>query len=199
VFVLVQNAAESIASADVEVWASAWIGGQALARYVIDHPEVVAGRRVPDVASGSGLVAVAAAVAGAAAVTANDIDPYALAAIAMNARANGVVVGVNPGDLLAGDGGDAEVVFTGDVFYSLDMAERMLPFRHRVLARGARALVGDPGRRHLPHRGLETVDGYQVAGLGAAEDAEITEVAVLRPVRRTAGTTHAVAGEPDRG
>jgi predicted nicotinamide N-methyase len=180
-------------------WASAWAGGQALARYVIDHPEVVAGRRVLDVASGSGLVAVAAAVAGAAAVTANDIDPYALAAIAMNARANGVVVGVSSGDLLAGDGGDAEVVFAGDVFYSPGMAERMLPFLHRVVARGARALVGDPGRGHLPRRELEVVDGYRIAGLGAAEDAEITDVAVLRPVRPAAGRRRIVVGGSDCG
>src|SRR5689334_18498545 len=83
-------------------WADAWAGGQALARYVLDHPGVVAGRRVLDVASGSGLVAIAAAMAGAAEVTANDIDPYALAAVAMNAAANAVTVAVGEGDLLDG-------------------------------------------------------------------------------------------------
>src|SRR5437763_1932409 len=85
-------------------WASAWAGGQALARYVLDHPQVVAGRRVLDLASGSGVVAVAAAKAGAAEVTANDIDPYALAAVAMNAAANAVTVAVHEGDLLDRDG-----------------------------------------------------------------------------------------------
>src|SRR5215468_6831391 len=91
-------------------WATAWPGGQAVARYVLDHPVTVAGRRVLDVASGSGLIAIAAGLAGAAAVTANDIDPYALAAITLNAKANGVTVSTSPGDVLDGDGDDAEVV-----------------------------------------------------------------------------------------
>jgi predicted nicotinamide N-methyase len=159
-------------------WADAWSGGQAVARYVLDHPDVVAGLRVLDVASGSGLVAIAAAVAGAAAVTANDIDPHALAAIALNAHANDVAVDVSGGDLLDGDGDDAEVVLAGDVFYSQSMAERMLPFLHRAAARGARALVGDPGRAYLPHDSLEVVAAYQVSMLGAPEDAQISQVYV---------------------
>jgi len=133
---------------------------------------------VLDVASGSGLVAIAAAVAGAAAVTANDIDPHALAAIALNAHANDVAVDVSGGDLLDGDGDDAEVVLAGDVFYSQSMAERMLPFLHRAAARGARALVGDPGRAYLPHDSLEVVAAYQVSMLGAPEDAQISQVYV---------------------
>src|SRR5690349_2617717 len=99
-------------------WATAWPGGQALARHILDNPGTVAGRRVLDIASGSGLVAIAAALAGASAVTANEIDPYALAAIALNARANGVTVSTQSGDVLDGDGGDADVVLAGDVFYS---------------------------------------------------------------------------------
>jgi predicted nicotinamide N-methyase len=162
-------------------WASAWAGGQALARYILDHPQVVAGRRVLDVASGSGLAAVAAAKAGAAEVTANDIDPYALAAVAMNAAANAVTVKVNEGDLLDGDGGDAEVILAGDAFYNPELAARMLGFLRRAAARDARVLVGDPGRRHLPHRWLKVLTSYRVRGLGAAEDAQLTEVSVLGP------------------
>jgi predicted nicotinamide N-methyase len=116
-------------------WADAWSGGQAVARYVLDHPDVVAGLRVLGVASGSGLAGIAAAVAGAAAVTANDIDPHALAAIVLNAHANDVAVDVRRGDLLDGDGDDAEVVLAGDVFYSQSMAERMLPFLRRAASR----------------------------------------------------------------
>jgi predicted nicotinamide N-methyase len=162
-------------------WASAWAGGQALARYVLDHPQVVAGRRVLDVACGCGLVAIAAAKAAAAEVTANDIDPYARAAVALNATANAVTVAVNGGDLLDGDGGDAEVVLAGDVFYDRDLAARMLGFLRRAAARGARVLVGDPGRAHLPHRWLMVLTSYRVCGLGAAEDAGLTGVSVLGP------------------
>jgi predicted nicotinamide N-methyase len=130
------------------------------------------------VASGSGLVGIAAAVADAAAVTANDIDPHALAAIALNAHANDVAVDVSAADLLGGDGADAEVVLAGDVFYSQSMAERMLPFLHRAGSRGARVLVGDPGRAYLPHDSLEVVAAYQVSMLGAPEDAQISQVYV---------------------
>ncbi|GAA1814663.1 methyltransferase [Planosporangium flavigriseum] len=144
-----------------------------------DRPDVVAGLRVFDVASGSGLVAIAAAVAGAAAVTANDIDPYALAAIALNAQANDVAVEVSRGDLLDGDGDDAEVVLAGDVFYSQSMAQRMLPFLHRAATRGARVLVGDPGRADLPNDSLEVAASYQVSMMGAPEDAQISQVYVL--------------------
>jgi predicted nicotinamide N-methyase len=166
-------------------WADAWIGGQALARYILDHPDIVAGRQVLDVASGSGVVAIAAAVAGAATVVANDIDPYALAAITLNAQANGVAIEVLAGDLLAGDGGDAEVVLAGDVFYGSEMATRMLRFLQRAADRGARIVVGDPGRGHLPRHWLEAVAGYPVSSTGAAEDAQITRVRVLQPVDRT--------------
>ncbi|MCW3817856.1 50S ribosomal protein L11 methyltransferase [Micromonospora sp. DR5-3] len=162
-------------------WANAWAGGQALARYVLDHPQVVAGRRVIDVACGSGLVAIAAAKAGAAEVTANDIDPYALAAVAMNATANAVSVAVNEGDLLDGDGGLADVILAGDAFYDPELTARMLGFLHRAADRGARVLVGDPGRGHLPQDWLKVMTSYQVRGLGAAEDAELTEVSVLGP------------------
>jgi predicted nicotinamide N-methyase len=166
-------------------WASAWVGGQALARYVLDHAAVAEGRRVLDLASGSGLAAIAAAVAGAAAVTANDIDPYALAAISLNARANRVAVTQLPGDLLDSDGGDAELVLAGDVFYSESMAARVLPFLERVMARGADVLVGDPGRAHLPQDRMRVVASYPVPGVEGFADAEIDRICVFRPRPQT--------------
>jgi predicted nicotinamide N-methyase len=165
-------------------WASAWAGGQALARYVLDHPEVVAGRRVLDLASGSGLVAVAAAMAGAVTTAANDIDPYAIAAIYANAAANGVAVDAFSGDLLDGDGGGAEVVLAGDVLYDQSLAGRVVPFLHRLVERGADVLVGDPDRGYVPHHWLETVASYRLLVSGAAEDAQIERTNVLAPRHR---------------
>jgi predicted nicotinamide N-methyase len=162
-------------------WATAWPGGQAVARYVLDRPGTVAGRRVLDVASGSGLAAIAAGLAGAAAVLANDIDAYALAAITLNARANGVAVSVCPGDLLDGDGGDADVVLAGDVFYSDAIAKRMWPFLHRAAARGARVLVGDPGRGHLPGDRMTIVASYPAPAAGAPTEPQISRMNVLQP------------------
>lgn len=127
-------------------WAFAWAGGQALARYVLDHPAVVAGRRVLDVAAGSGLVAIAAASSGALRVQASEIDRFAVTAISLNAAINAVSVTAELRDVLDGDGLDAEVVLAGDVFYERPMAARVLPMLSRARARGARVLVGDPGR-----------------------------------------------------
>jgi predicted nicotinamide N-methyase len=165
-------------------WASAWAGGKAVARYILDHPETVAGQRVLDLASGSGLVAIAAARAGAAEVTANDIDPYAVAAITLNARANGVHVAESHADLLDGDGGDADTVLAGDVFYDRAIARRMLGFLDRAAARGARVLVGDPGRGHLPTARFRTVATYRVPRADAFADAQLTHMSVLE-LRRT--------------
>lgn len=168
-------------------WASAWVGGQALARYVLDHPETVCGLRVLDLAAGCGQAGIAAAMAGAASVHANDTDPYAQRAIALNAGANGAVVATSGADLLDGDGADAEVVLAGDVFYTKDMATRMQRFLERVVARGARVLVGDPGRAFLPHDWLQPLATYQVPTVDAIEDAQIKQTHVLGPrlVRRT--------------
>jgi len=165
---------------DAPFWATAWPGGQALARYVLDYPTAVAGRRVLDVASGSGLVAIAAAVAGAAEVMANDIDPYALAAITLNARANGVEISPCPGDLLDGDGGDAEVVLAGDVFYSDAIAKRMGPFLRRAAARGARVLVGDPGRGYLPEDQMTTMASYLAPAAAAPTEPHIDTMSVFQ-------------------
>jgi predicted nicotinamide N-methyase len=172
--------AEAGAVLDPPFWASAWFGGQAVARYVLDHPEVVAGRRVLDLASGSGLAAIAARRAGAVSVTANDIDPYAAAAITLNAKLNGVDVAAVCGDLLDGDGGDAEVVLAGDVFYSQAMADRVNSFLDRVTARGANFVVGDPGRAFLPRDRYEVVASYAAPSEDAFADSEITEIHVLR-------------------
>ena len=162
-------------------WATAWPGGQAVARYLLDNPSTVAGRRVLDVASGSGPIAIAAGLAGAAAVMANDIDPYALAAITMNATANGVTVSTSPGDLLDGDGGDADVVLAGDVFYSHAIGNRMWPFLRRAAARGAHVLVGDPGREHLPRKRMTTLASYPPPRAGDSTEPYISRLNVLQP------------------
>jgi predicted nicotinamide N-methyase len=162
-------------------WAFAWAGGQAMARHVLDHPALVAGRTVLDVASGGGLVAIAAAKAGAARVTAVEIDPLAVAAIALNAEANAVAVTAVLDDVLDGDGGDAEVVFAGDVFYSRDMTARMLAFVQRARARGAEVLIGDPGRAYLPTDQLDRVAVYDVPTPTSLEDAPVKKTTVWRP------------------
>jgi predicted nicotinamide N-methyase len=162
-------------------WATAWPGGQALARYVLDRPVTIAGRRVLDVGSGSGLVAIAAGLTGAAEVTANDVDPYALSAITLNAQANGVAVSPCADDLLDGDGGDADVVLAGDVFYSEAIAKRMAPFLHRAAARGAQVLVGDPGRAHLPRDRMTIMASYPAPAPAAPTEPQISEISVLQP------------------
>lgn len=162
-------------------WASAWAGGRAVARYVLDNPQIVAGRRVLDVASGSGLVAIAAGKAGASSVTANDIDPYAVAAITLNARANAVPITESQADLLDGAGGDAEVVLAGDVFYTEPLARRMLAFLERAAARGAHVLAGDPGRGHLPTQRLQIVASYRIPLPDAVADAQLTSLHVCTP------------------
>ena len=162
-------------------WAFAWAGGQALARYVLEHPDLVAGRRVLDLASGSGLVAVAAAKAGAASVRAVDIDPLALAAIELNAATNGVTVTAELGDILDGGSGDADVVLAGDVFYSEAIAKRMGPFLHRAAARGAQVLVGDPGRAHLPRDRMTIMASYPAPAPAAPAEPQISRISVLQP------------------
>jgi predicted nicotinamide N-methyase len=143
-------------------WAFAWAGGQALARYLLDHPDLVAGRRVLDVASGSGLVAIAAARAGAEPVLAVDVDELAVKAISVNAAANGARVRPLLADLLDGDRADADVVLCADAFYEEDLAARMLPFLHRARAGGARVFVGDPGRAFLRTAGFEPLASYEI-------------------------------------
>ena len=157
-------------------WAFAWAGGQALARHVLDEPDLVSGRAVLDLATGSGLVAVAAARAGARTVTANDIDPLSLAAAEANAEANGVPIRLVEGDLLASGYPDADVILAGDVFYSREMTGQVLDFLRRAAKRGAGVLVGDPGRAYLPVDGMIRRATYEVPVLEALESV---------PVRRT--------------
>ena len=162
-------------------WAFPWAGGVALARYVLDHPDQVAGRSVIDVAAGSGLVAIAAAKAGAAAVTANEIDPLAVAAIALNAAANDVALSIAPGDLLDGDGGGADVVLAGDACYERLLARRISAFLARARSAGAWVLLGDPGRAYLPRGGFAAVATYAVPAWPGLEDAQIKPTTIWRP------------------
>jgi predicted nicotinamide N-methyase len=176
---------------DPPFWAFAWAGGQALARYVLDRPEAVGDRRVIDVASGSGLVAIAAARAGAASVTAYDIDPLATAAITMNAGANGVTVGAVRADILDADSLPSpgiDVVLVADAFYERELADRVLRFLERSLARGVAALVGDFGRAYLPRHRLTRLARYDVPGLAALEDSDVKRTAVWAPTSGSSGS-----------
>jgi predicted nicotinamide N-methyase len=160
-------------------WAFAWAGGQALARYVLDNPETVRRRRVLDFASGSGLVAVAAMRAGAAQVAAGEIDTFAIAAIRLNAEANGVAVDPVQEDLVGRDDG-WETVLAGDICYERDLAERVTDWLLTLSRRGATVLIGDPGRSYLPKDRLESVATYQVPVTRSLEDAEIKKTSVWR-------------------
>jgi predicted nicotinamide N-methyase len=143
-------------------WGFAWAGGQALARYVLDGPEVVAGRAVLDLGSGSGLVALAARLAGARSVLASDVDPFSRTAVGVNAGLNGIAGISVTGDVLGRDPVGIDVVLAGDVCYDREMTERVLPFLDRARARGCAVYVGDPGRPYLPHDRLEPVAAYDI-------------------------------------
>jgi len=160
-------------------WAFAWAGGQALARFVLDHPAHVVGRAVLDLASGSGLVAIAAMKAGATSVIGYDIDAFARVAIGINAADNNVVVDVRGDDLL-GDAvaSDAQTILAGDIFYERDTAERAFAFLAAQAARGAMVLIGDPGRSYLPKDRLRKLAEYKVPVTRDLEDAEIKNTAV---------------------
>ncbi len=162
-------------------WAFAWAGGQALARYVLDHPESVAGRRVLDFASGSGLVAIAAARAGAAEVEAAEIDAFAGEAILLNAAANDVSgrIAVTLRDIVGEDGG-WDTVLAGDICYERSVAEAVTAWLKALAARGATVLIGDPGRTYLPRGDLEEVATYHVPTTRELEDLEIKRSSVWR-------------------
>lgn len=159
-------------------WAFAWAGGQALARYVLDTPETVSGRDVIDLASGSGVVAIAAARAGAARVLAADIDPFATAAIAINAELNGVTLAVTGEDLLDKPAPPARTVLVGDLFYECGIAEKLIACLDAAIAAGSAVLIGDPGRSYLPKDRLEEVATYQVPVTRELEDGEIKRTSV---------------------
>jgi predicted nicotinamide N-methyase len=154
-------------------WAFAWGGGLAIAHYLGDHPEAVAGRRVFDLASGSGLCAVAALQAGATTVAAADIDAFAAAAIALNARANGGRATVVAYDVLDDEPPDVDVILAGDCCYEAGLAERVIPWLRRGKDRGIDVLLGDPGRRYLPIDGLVELASYEVRTTTELEDLEL--------------------------
>jgi predicted nicotinamide N-methyase len=183
-------------------WAFAWAGGLAIARYVADHPEAVAGRRVFDLASGSGLCAVAALRAGATAASGADIDPYAAAAIELNAGANRCHVSVVRRDVLDEEPPDTDVILAGDCWYAETLAERVLPWLRRARDRGIDLLIGDPGRRYLPIDELIELASYDVRTTTELEDLALKRGAVysLRLARNKTGpdpqTSGTAAGSP---
>ena len=171
-----------IDGAPIPFWAFAWAGGLALARYLQEHPDEVRGRRVLDIATGSGLVAIAAARAGALEVTAADIDPFAEAAVGMNARANGVHVGYAGHDLLDEPPPAVDVLLAADTWYEGPLAERILPWLHAASAGGTRVLLGDPGRRYLPDtaaNGFLELARYAVRTTTVLEDRDLVEARVF--------------------
>lgn len=165
---------------DLPYWAFAWGGGLALAHHLRAHPGEVTGRRIFDLAAGSGLVAIAALAAGATEARAADIDPFAAAAIPLNARANGCRIDVIRRDVLDDDPPDVDVVLCGDAWYEARLAERVLPFLQRCRARGLDVLVGDPGRRHLPLDALQLIATYEVRTTTDLEDLAFKQAGVYR-------------------
>jgi predicted nicotinamide N-methyase len=159
-------------------WAFAWAGGQALARYVLDHPEAVRGKSVLDFGSGSGLVAIAAAKAGAAQVLAADIDAFAAAAIQLNAEANGETIAVTQEDLI-GRAGDWATILLGDMCYERPLAERLLIWLEERRRAGAMVLLGDPRRSYFPKSGVEKLATYRVETTRELEDCEFRETSVF--------------------
>ena len=160
-------------------WAFAWAGGQGLARHVLDHPQLVAGKTVLDFASGSGLVGIAARMAGACAVLAADIDPWSGTAIRLNAALNGVALDCSAEDLVGRDAG-WDVVLAGDVFYDRGFADVLIPWFSALAARGATVLVGDPGRAYCPRERMAALATSQVPVTRALEDSEVKKTTVWR-------------------
>jgi predicted nicotinamide N-methyase len=160
-------------------WAFAWAGGQALARYLLDNPETVRGARVLDFASGSGLVAIAAGMAGARSVEAADIDAFALDAIALNGSLNGVEPTPRGDDLVGRDEG-WDVVLAADIFYERDTAGAVTSWLKGLAARGARVLIGDPGRSYFDKSAFEALASYDVPVMRSLEDADTKRSAVWR-------------------
>jgi predicted nicotinamide N-methyase len=164
---------------DPPFWAFAWAGGQAVARYILDHPQEVAGRRVLDFATGSGLVAIAAMKAGAAQSLACDIDPFCAAAVELNAEANGVLVDFTGADLLAVDPPEVDVILAGDICYEWPFADRARQWLESAHHRGIRVLLGDPGRAYLPREGLTRLAAYEVQTTRELEDQEVRRTGIF--------------------
>ena len=166
------------AEAALPYWAFAWAGGLAIGQHLRIHPEIGAWRRVFDLASGSGLCAIAAARAGASALTAVDIDPFAVAAIERNARANGARMSVLRGDVLDDEPPDVDVILAGDCWYEASLADRVLPWLVRAAARDIDVVVGDPGRRYLPAAELVELARYDVQTTTELEDLDQKQASV---------------------
>ncbi|WP_245340412.1 50S ribosomal protein L11 methyltransferase [Mesorhizobium sp. WSM4313] len=164
-------------------WAYAWAGGTVLARYILDRPSIVAGKRVLDLGAGSGLVGIAAAKAGASAVIAAEIDRNGVVALRLNAQANGVAIEIHDEDLTDGPPPVVDLVLAGDVFYAQDVGQRMMPFLDRCLAAGIDVLVGDPGRAWLPRPRLCLLGEYHVPDVGGNGGSEPRPSAVFAFVR----------------
>ncbi len=165
---------------DSPYWAFPWAGGQVLARHVLDHPALVAGRRVLDFASGSGLVAIAAARAGAAEVVAVDVDPFCRAAVALNAELNGVAIPFRAEDPLGAPLPECDVVLAGDVFYERALAAGATAWFAALAARGTLVLAGDAGRAYAPSSGFVEVASHDVPTTVEIEDAPLRRARVLR-------------------
>ncbi|MGX7876535.1 class I SAM-dependent methyltransferase [Mesorhizobium sp. ORM6] len=161
-------------------WAYAWAGGAVLARYILDHPTAVAGRSVLDLGAGSGLVGIAAAKAGARQVVAAEIDRNGVAALALNAASNGVAITIVDEDFTRGAPPAVDLLLVGDVFYSQEVADGVIPFLDRCLAAGIEVLVGDPGRAYLPRSRLRLLAQYKVPDFGEARDAALKPSGVFR-------------------
>lgn len=165
---------------DLPYWAIPWAGGQGLARHLLDHPETVAGRNVADFATGSGLVAIAAAKAGAARVLALDLDPRAITAVRLNAALNGAAVEPRLGDAIGDPLDGFDVILAGDIFYERLLAERALPWLRGLAARGALVLAGDPGRLYSLRGGLEPVASYDAPAVAGVEGRAVMKTWVER-------------------
>lgn len=159
-------------------WAFAWAGGQALARYVLDNPEIVAGKRVIDFASGSGIVGIAAMKAGAAHVLAADIDGFCGAALAVNAELNGVEADFTDHNLLDAPAPEADVILAGDICYEKPMTDAVMAWLAEARSRGVTVLIGDPGRSYFPREGLDRLAEYQVETTRELEDREVKKTCV---------------------
>lgn len=161
-------------------WAFAWAGGQAVTRYILDHPETVAGKRVLDFASGSGLGAIAAMKAGATHVLASDVDPLACAATEINAAANGVAVEVTTENLVGRMDLDVDVILAGDICYEQPLAGQVEAWLKALAGSGKLVLLGDPGRTYLPRYGMEEVATYAVQTTRELEDSDVRRTTVWR-------------------
>lgn len=175
-----QRSTEELEAAGIDLpfWAAAWVGGQALACYLLENPQIVRGKRVLDFATGSGIAAIAAALAGAGTVVANDIDPVALEAAALNAAANDVELSLLAGDLTGSATEDYDVILCGDVFYEKPMADAIFGWLSASRQHADDVLIGDPGRSYLPYERLAKLAEYELPASRPLEDSETKKTAV---------------------